>query len=307
MTTRLSKIARLPAAIREQLNRRLHNGELGKTILPWLNELPETKCVLAELFQGKPINHQNLSEWRYAGYQDWLQVQQRLEWYDGLTEQEAALKKSECGDAYQSMGSIFLFEIGQSLAALQSLKNPRERATRLQTLIGDFTRLQNAFNWARRVHLEWNQYHDQRQANPPPEPVPELEDHEEYFEDPDEGNNNRAEPETEEPDNHSSDYPAEATLPTTDTPEPIPGAPTSSRLTPAANPAALVLVETPASVPKADLQPPFNPIQPLAPTTPPVSTSNSRLLNSQTLNSQPPRPHLSPNPIRGRRFVCIEG
>jgi hypothetical protein len=40
MITRISKIARLPKTIREQLNHRLDNGEFGKTILPWLNGLP---------------------------------------------------------------------------------------------------------------------------------------------------------------------------------------------------------------------------------------------------------------------------
>ena len=39
--TRKGKIARLPQPIREQINRRLENGEEGKQIAEWLNTLPE--------------------------------------------------------------------------------------------------------------------------------------------------------------------------------------------------------------------------------------------------------------------------
>jgi hypothetical protein len=39
--SRNGKIARLPQQIREQINRRLENGEEGKQIAEWLNTLPE--------------------------------------------------------------------------------------------------------------------------------------------------------------------------------------------------------------------------------------------------------------------------
>jgi hypothetical protein len=39
--TRNGKIARLPQEIREQVNRRLEDGEPGKQIAEWLNGLPE--------------------------------------------------------------------------------------------------------------------------------------------------------------------------------------------------------------------------------------------------------------------------
>lgn len=74
--TRTGKIARLPHAIREQLNRRLQDGEQGKTVLSWLNSLPEVQAVLAADFTGQPINPQNLSEWRRGGYRDWLDQQE---------------------------------------------------------------------------------------------------------------------------------------------------------------------------------------------------------------------------------------
>ncbi len=77
--TRIGKIARLPHEVREQLNRRLQDGEPGAELVGWLNELPEVQTVLAEHFAGRPITEQNLSEWKTGGYGDWLAHQQALE------------------------------------------------------------------------------------------------------------------------------------------------------------------------------------------------------------------------------------
>ncbi len=41
--TRNGKIARLPLAVRQQLNQRLQNGELARDLLSWLNRLPESR------------------------------------------------------------------------------------------------------------------------------------------------------------------------------------------------------------------------------------------------------------------------
>src|SRR6266581_8689373 len=71
-TTRIGKIARLPHSIREQLNLRLHDHQPHKTILPWLNSLPEVKAILAADFDNRPITKQNLSEWKQGGFRDWL-------------------------------------------------------------------------------------------------------------------------------------------------------------------------------------------------------------------------------------------
>jgi hypothetical protein len=77
--TRNGKIARLPRALREQLNRRLRNGEEGKKLVVWLNDVPEVKAILAAEFGGKAIREQNLSEWRKGGYREWLAHQEALE------------------------------------------------------------------------------------------------------------------------------------------------------------------------------------------------------------------------------------
>ncbi len=68
--TRTGKIARLPEAIRTELNQRLRDGQPGSQILPWLNELPEVQQILHDLFADQPISHRNLTSWRQGGFRD---------------------------------------------------------------------------------------------------------------------------------------------------------------------------------------------------------------------------------------------
>ena len=69
---RSSKIARLPNAIREELNQRLRAGEPGNLILQWINALPEVIALADEHFHGNLISPQNLSDWNQGGYLIWL-------------------------------------------------------------------------------------------------------------------------------------------------------------------------------------------------------------------------------------------
>jgi hypothetical protein len=77
--TRRGKIARLPQPIREQINRRLQNGEEGIQIIQWLNALPEVIAQMISEFDGQPINEPNLSHWKLGGYRDWEAQQEALE------------------------------------------------------------------------------------------------------------------------------------------------------------------------------------------------------------------------------------
>ena len=76
--TRNGKIARLPDGLREELNRRLLNGERGTKLVSWLNSRPEVRAVMAEEFGGSGIRPQNLSQWKQGGYADWLRQQEAL-------------------------------------------------------------------------------------------------------------------------------------------------------------------------------------------------------------------------------------
>jgi hypothetical protein len=91
--TRLGKIARLPREIREELNVRLNNGEVGRLLVDWLNGLPAAQAVLKERFEGRPISEQNLSEWKLGGYEDWLRHQENCAYAAMLTEMAGDLEK----------------------------------------------------------------------------------------------------------------------------------------------------------------------------------------------------------------------
>src|SRR5690348_12700177 len=97
-STRNGKIAHLPHTIREQLNLRLQNKDQARTILPWLNSLPEVKKILADHFDSRPITKQNLSEWKHGGYRDWLIRQDALEFVQNLDSAQDLGDKSLSGN-----------------------------------------------------------------------------------------------------------------------------------------------------------------------------------------------------------------
>ncbi len=91
--TRTGKIARLPQDVREQLNLKLQNNEMGEAILDWLNVLPEVRNVLEAQFEGKPINHQNLSKWRRGGWREWRAQQEAFDKIMGMASDANELKQ----------------------------------------------------------------------------------------------------------------------------------------------------------------------------------------------------------------------
>lgn len=102
-STRRGKVASLPVAIREELCQRLHNGERGPTILPWLNGLPEVQRVLDEQWGEQPVTPQNLSEWRQGGFQEWLNRREKVDNLRILT--DYARRSAEAAGASLSEGA----------------------------------------------------------------------------------------------------------------------------------------------------------------------------------------------------------
>jgi hypothetical protein len=82
--SRTSKIARLPARIREELNERLLDGEEPAQIVAWLNSRPAVQRVLARLFDSQPITEVNLCRWRQGGYAGWLEHRNTQEAVEAL-------------------------------------------------------------------------------------------------------------------------------------------------------------------------------------------------------------------------------
>lgn len=92
--TRRGKIARLPRAIRTELNRRLDEGDPQKDLVVWLNSLPAVREALQRHFRGKPITPQNLSEWKLGGYRDW-RAQSEIQEAAGGSREDIGLRENE--------------------------------------------------------------------------------------------------------------------------------------------------------------------------------------------------------------------
>ena len=86
MTTRKSKIARLPYNIRELLNHQIMDNVPTKDILSWLNTDPIVRHYMEGLFQNRYITEQNLSEWRQGAYMEWLDHRSCIEDVRDLSE-----------------------------------------------------------------------------------------------------------------------------------------------------------------------------------------------------------------------------
>ena len=92
--TRRGKIARLPRHIREELNRRLENGEQAIRLVEWLNTLPEVKEILKSDFGDHPITDGNLSEWKNGGFLEWQAQRERFADLDDLNAEGDELAKT---------------------------------------------------------------------------------------------------------------------------------------------------------------------------------------------------------------------
>jgi len=126
MKTRTGKIARLPAHIRDELNRRLDNGARGIDLVAWLNGLPEVQKIMAELFNGYPIRQQNLSEWRHGGYAEWSASHtHRAQWQDLLDHIEQL--SNEHKDVTSHLSTLVVLELAEALDQLHGMEDATER------------------------------------------------------------------------------------------------------------------------------------------------------------------------------------
>jgi hypothetical protein len=73
------QIARLPQPIREQINRRLQNGQAVNEIADWLNTSTEVKAVLEANFEAQEVDESDVASWQCGRYRVWAAQQDALE------------------------------------------------------------------------------------------------------------------------------------------------------------------------------------------------------------------------------------
>jgi hypothetical protein len=160
--TRTGKIARLPDAIRQEINQRLRDGATANSILEWLNPLPEVKAILDAEFKGELISDQNLTNWRSGGYHDWQRHQENIELFASLQGQDySSLNTPSQGPSPATLlgNKLVLWTLTQlsSCARLISTLEPEERWDRLRELSADLARLRRteAYSEFIRLQAEW--------------------------------------------------------------------------------------------------------------------------------------------------------
>jgi hypothetical protein len=156
MRTRNGKIARLPRDVRDELNRRLEDGEQGKQLVEWLNARPEVQALLQAGFDGRAISEQNLSEWKQGGYRDWLKQQERRELVRQVTGDAEELDADAGGVEVSSRVSVVLAaELAQAAQELldETTDHP-ERWERLQEVLAELASLRREDHKAGRLQLE---------------------------------------------------------------------------------------------------------------------------------------------------------
>lgn len=104
MTTRTGKIARLPAKVREEINRQLYDGASGVEI--------------ERALKRYGISQSNISQWRKGGYQDWLKTQTQMENIQKRAELAMRMAKAAGGSLASSIVTRIAGELDEKLDAL---------------------------------------------------------------------------------------------------------------------------------------------------------------------------------------------
>ena len=120
---RKGKIARLPRALRHELNCRLADNQDGGVTLNWLNALPEVKAVLARDFGGEPIGKQNLYEWRQGGFVEWQARQDLLEQARDLAADAEELYAAANGKLLDGLATALSIRYSATLANWDGVDN----------------------------------------------------------------------------------------------------------------------------------------------------------------------------------------
>ena len=163
--TRTGKIARLPRKLRDQLNQRLQDGESGQALVKWLNSLPEALSVLDAGFGARPINEQNLSDWKKGGYEDWLKQQERCSFVRSLAEESDDLEQSAgertVNDHLSSILSAELASVASVMLA--ETKEPGERWKLMKEVLRESSQLRKEDHQAGRLRIERERWELDRQ------------------------------------------------------------------------------------------------------------------------------------------------
>jgi hypothetical protein len=150
--SRTGKVARLPKAVREKLNLRLEDNEPAKDLLKWLNGLPQTRKVLKSLFNGAPINKQNLSDWKTGGFRDWQAQQEALNAMQQMADEAEELQSSSTELLSDKVSTWLLARYFMKLKQALAAGGPNELKL-LHRFCADIVALRRGDHYSARIKL----------------------------------------------------------------------------------------------------------------------------------------------------------
>jgi hypothetical protein len=154
--TRNGKIARLPRSIRDELNRRLDDGEQGTVLVEWLNAHPEVKKVLGKFFENRPITECNLTDWKQGGFLEWKQLQEAGD-FARMVVAESDHVAAQAGlvplsDRLSAMVSLSLGKLIRELSS--SSLSEEDKQEKFVELLKQLTRLRRDDHLAARLRMD---------------------------------------------------------------------------------------------------------------------------------------------------------
>ncbi len=154
--TRNGKIARLPRLIRDELNRRLENGEQGVQLVNWLNGLPEARDVLRRDFDGRPVNEVNLTDWKNGGFLDWQAHQEALALIEELKSNSEEFNGVLSGQLAESLTTAVVAQYAAAVyrCGADSAEKPSDRVRRLGKSPRDLDRLRRREQAQERIDIQ---------------------------------------------------------------------------------------------------------------------------------------------------------
>ena len=164
---RTGNIARLPRAMRDQVNQMIDDGCCYRQIIAWLDS------------NGHPgFKRNNLTEWKKGGFQEWLELEQRIAEQEKLRElsYEIATANEGCKtqEAAIQIAANFLFRVFLKFDSNKLSRELDMKPAQITTVLNAFSRLNRRSSEMDMIKEYKQQLAEQRKAAAETTVVPQL-------------------------------------------------------------------------------------------------------------------------------------
>lgn len=129
---RHGKIARLPLAVREELNRRiLEQSHTCREMAAWLNSLPEGKAVCERVARARgaassSIRMNDVSRWQRSGFLEWLRQRENAEETREMAKWSVQLAKASGENVSEQAAKVLSGQILELLEGIVKLQRKQK-------------------------------------------------------------------------------------------------------------------------------------------------------------------------------------